>query len=157
MSYESRTSLRAIDRADEILGGTPIIRHTRMSVYSILGRVMNGDAVEDIHADNPDLERDAIEAAIIYARSHPLVWPPRRPALGRRLVRLFIDESLRPDFALRLNAAGGFDAIHPCMSAGAANRTTACWPDAARRAALSLRKMRATFESWSADRRTIQA
>jgi uncharacterized protein (DUF433 family) len=61
---------------DEILGGTPVIRHTRMSVYSILGRIMKGDTVEDIHADNPDLERDAIEAAIIYARSHRLVGRP---------------------------------------------------------------------------------
>jgi predicted nuclease of predicted toxin-antitoxin system len=28
-------------------------------------------------------------------------------------VRLFIDESPPPDFALRLNATGAFDAIHP--------------------------------------------
>src|ERR1700678_1968491 len=68
---------------EEILGGTPTIRHTRMSVYSILGRIVNGDTVEDIHADNPDLERDAIEAAIIYARSHPLVGRPGgRPWAG---------------------------------------------------------------------------
>jgi hypothetical protein len=28
-------------------------------------------------------------------------------------LRLFIDESLSPDFALRLNDLGKFDAIHP--------------------------------------------
>jgi uncharacterized protein (DUF433 family) len=68
---------------DEILGGTPVIRHTRMSVHAILGRVTNGDTVEDIHADNPDIGRDAIEAAIIYARSHPLVGRPGgRPWAG---------------------------------------------------------------------------
>ena len=47
-----------------------------MSVYSVLGRVENGDTVEDILAENPDLARDAIEAAVIYARSHPMVGRP---------------------------------------------------------------------------------
>ena len=46
---------------------------TRMTVYSILGRIEHGDTVEDVLADNPDLRREAIEAAIIYARTHPLL------------------------------------------------------------------------------------
>jgi predicted nuclease of predicted toxin-antitoxin system len=33
--------------------------------------------------------------------------------MGRRGVRLFIDESLSPLLALRLNAKGGYDAVHP--------------------------------------------
>ncbi len=61
---------------DEILGGTPVIRGTRMSVYSVLGRIAGGETVDDIHADNPDIDRDAIEAAAIYARTHPLVGRP---------------------------------------------------------------------------------
>lgn len=44
-----------------------------MTVYSILGRIEHGDTVEDVLADNPDLRREAIEAAIIYARTHPLL------------------------------------------------------------------------------------
>jgi uncharacterized protein (DUF433 family) len=61
---------------DDIKGGTPVIRGTRMTVYAVLGRVDHGDTVEDILADNPDLTRDALEAAIIYARTHPLVGRP---------------------------------------------------------------------------------
>jgi len=57
----------------EIMGGTPIIRGTRVTVYAILGRVEHGDSVKDVLSENPALAREAIEAAIIYARTHPLV------------------------------------------------------------------------------------
>jgi uncharacterized protein (DUF433 family) len=59
----------AIDAA--IQGGTPVIRGTRMTVYSVLGRIEHGDTVEDILADNPDISREAVEAAVAYARYHP--------------------------------------------------------------------------------------
>jgi len=61
---------------EDIKGGTPIIRGTRMTVYAILGRVEHGDTIEDVLADNPDLTRAAVEAAVIYARTHPLVGRP---------------------------------------------------------------------------------
>ncbi len=61
---------------EEILGGTPIVRGTRMTVYSVLGRVEHGETVDDILADNPDLSSDAIQAAIVYARTHPLIGRP---------------------------------------------------------------------------------
>ena len=59
-----------------ILGGTPVIRGTRMSVYSVLGRLQNGDSIDDLAADNPDIPRDAFEAAAIFARTHPLRGRP---------------------------------------------------------------------------------
>jgi uncharacterized protein (DUF433 family) len=61
---------------DTIKGGTPVIRGTRMTVYSVLGRVDHGETIDDILADNPDLLRDAIETAITYARTHPLMGRP---------------------------------------------------------------------------------
>jgi uncharacterized protein (DUF433 family) len=61
---------------EEIMGGTPVIRGTRMTVYSVLGRVDHGDRVEEILEDNPDLSRAAIEAALTYARSHPFIGRP---------------------------------------------------------------------------------
>jgi uncharacterized protein (DUF433 family) len=61
---------------EEIKGGTPVIRGTRMTVYAVLGRVDHGETIDDILADNPDLTREALEAAINYARSHPLVGRP---------------------------------------------------------------------------------
>ena len=60
----------------EILGGTPVIRGTRVSVYAILGRLTGGDTVEDVLEDHPDLSREAVEMAAIYARTHPLVGRP---------------------------------------------------------------------------------
>jgi uncharacterized protein (DUF433 family) len=63
---------------DEIQGGTPVIRGTRMTVYSVLGRIEHGDTIEDILEDNPDLTREALQAAVDYARAHPSVdWPGR--------------------------------------------------------------------------------
>ena len=59
-----------------IKGGTPIIRGTRMTVYAVLGRVEYGDTVDDLVGDNPDIPREAFEAALVYARTHPLVGRP---------------------------------------------------------------------------------
>ncbi len=70
----ARDAFIAVDEA--ILGGTPVIRGTRISVYSVLGRVDGGDTARDILADNPDIAPEAMEAAIIYARSHPLLGRP---------------------------------------------------------------------------------
>ena len=70
----ARDALIVLDKA--IKGGTPVVRGTRMTVYSVLGRIEHGDTVADILADNPDLSRKAIEAAIIYARAHPLMGRP---------------------------------------------------------------------------------
>jgi uncharacterized protein (DUF433 family) len=65
-----------IEINDDVMVGTPVIRGTRMTVYSVLGRIEHGETVADILADNPDLSRVAIEAALIYARTHPLIGRP---------------------------------------------------------------------------------
>jgi uncharacterized protein (DUF433 family) len=56
-----------------IKGGTPVIRGTRMTVYSVLGRIEHGETVDELLSDNPDITREAIEVAITYARTHPLI------------------------------------------------------------------------------------
>jgi uncharacterized protein (DUF433 family) len=61
---------------EAIKGGTPIVRGTRMTVYSVLGRIEHGETVDDVLSDNPDVPREAIEAAITYARTHPLIEHP---------------------------------------------------------------------------------
>jgi uncharacterized protein (DUF433 family) len=70
----ARDRFIAVD--EDIMGGTPVIRGTRMTVYSVLGRIDGGESVEDILEDNPDIAREAVEAAITYARAHPLVGRP---------------------------------------------------------------------------------
>ena len=68
----------------DIMGGTPVIRGTRMTVYSVLGRLSGGDTVEDLLEDFPYLSPEAIETAALYARTHPLLGRPAgRPHAGR--------------------------------------------------------------------------
>jgi uncharacterized protein (DUF433 family) len=69
----------------EVMGGTPVIRGTRLTVYAVLGRIEHGETVADILFDNPDLTREAIDAAVIFARTHPLVGRPGgRPWADRK-------------------------------------------------------------------------
>jgi len=53
-----------------------VIRGTRMTVHSVLGRIEHGETVDDILNENPDLSRKAVEAAITYARTRPLIGRP---------------------------------------------------------------------------------
>jgi uncharacterized protein (DUF433 family) len=71
-----RARHRWIEVNPNIKGGTPVIRGTRLSVYAVSGRLDHGDSIDDVLEDNPDLPRDAIEAALVYARANPLVGRP---------------------------------------------------------------------------------
>ena len=72
--WTTRDSWIVID--EKITGGTPVIRGTGMTVYSLLGRIEHGDGIDEVLADNPDLKHQAIEAAIIFARTHPPMGRP---------------------------------------------------------------------------------
>jgi uncharacterized protein (DUF433 family) len=61
----------------EIMGGIPVLRGTRITARSILGRIEGGDSIESILEDYPYLDRDGIEAAALYAKANP---PRGRPA-----------------------------------------------------------------------------
>ncbi len=65
---------RYITSDADILGGTPVIRGTRLTVYAILARLQGGDTVDDLEADYPELPREAFMAAALYA--HPLLGRP---------------------------------------------------------------------------------
>ncbi len=60
----------------EILGGTPVIRGTRLSVYAILGRLEGGESIADLRKDYPEIPEVAFAAAETYARTHPLRGRP---------------------------------------------------------------------------------
>lgn len=60
----------------DILGGTPIIAGTRIAVYAVLGRLQDGDTVDDLIDDFPEVPREAFEAAALYAKAHPLRGRP---------------------------------------------------------------------------------
>lgn len=59
-----------------ILGGTPVIAGTRLTVYAVLGRMQDGETVDDLAADYPEVPREAFAAAELYARTHPLRGRP---------------------------------------------------------------------------------
>ena len=59
-----------------IMAGLPIIRGTRIPVHSVEGRVRAGDSLDDIIAENHDVPREAFEAALLFAKTHPLAGRP---------------------------------------------------------------------------------
>ena len=52
----------------KIFGGKPIIRGRRLAVEHVLGMLAAGDSVETILEGYPWLERDDIQACLVYAR-----------------------------------------------------------------------------------------
>ena len=62
----------------QIFGGKPIVRGRRLAVEHILGMLAAGDTLETLLAAYPWLEREDIQACLIYARrlvSHERIEP----------------------------------------------------------------------------------
>lgn len=72
----ARARQEHVEENPDILGGTPVIKGTRLTVYAIQGRLDGGESIDAILEDYPDLSQEAIETAALYARSHPLVGRP---------------------------------------------------------------------------------
>ena len=60
--------LRRITINPEIFGGKPIVRGRRPAVEHVLGMLAAGDTAEDMLAGYSWLEREDIQACLIYAR-----------------------------------------------------------------------------------------
>lgn len=52
----------------DIFGGKPIIRGRRLAVEHVLGMLATGDSFEIILEGYPWLERDDLQACLVYAR-----------------------------------------------------------------------------------------
>lgn len=52
----------------DIFGGKPIIRGRRLAVEHVLGMLAAGDTVDDLLREYPWLERDDVQACLVYAR-----------------------------------------------------------------------------------------
>ncbi len=61
--------LQRITAKPEIFGGKPIIRGMRISVELILSLLAQGETVEAILGDYPDLEGEDIRACLAYAHA----------------------------------------------------------------------------------------
>lgn len=54
----------------KILVGKPVIAGTRIPVYLVLNLLAHGKTIQEITEDYPELDEDAVKAAIAYAASH---------------------------------------------------------------------------------------
>ncbi|AGB73730.1 MULTISPECIES: DUF433 domain-containing protein [Rhizobium] len=61
----------------DILGGTPVIRGTRVPVHDVAASVSAGNSTERILETWPGLDREKIRLATIYAEANPLRGRPR--------------------------------------------------------------------------------
>jgi uncharacterized protein (DUF433 family) len=61
-----------IESIPGIKGGAPVIKGTRITVRAVEPRLSHGDSLDEIAAENPDLQREAFEAAVLFAKAHPL-------------------------------------------------------------------------------------
>jgi uncharacterized protein (DUF433 family) len=72
--------LKRITVNPKIFGGKPIIRGRRLAVEHILGMLATGDTAEDILQAYPWVEKEDVQACLVYARrlvGHERVepWP----------------------------------------------------------------------------------
>ncbi len=52
----------------EIFSGKPIVRGRRLAVEHVLGMLAAGDSIDDLLREYPWLERDDIQACLVYAK-----------------------------------------------------------------------------------------
>lgn len=63
--------------SDEVLGGVPVIRGTRIPVHDIAALVAAGVPDADILEDYPSLKPEMVELAVLYAEANPPRGRPR--------------------------------------------------------------------------------
>jgi uncharacterized protein (DUF433 family) len=65
---DEKKILQRITVNPQIFGGKPIIRGRRLAVEHVLGMLAAGDTIETILEGYPWLEREDIQACLLYAR-----------------------------------------------------------------------------------------
>jgi uncharacterized protein (DUF433 family) len=70
---------RFIESNPEIRQGEPVIVGTRLPVRAVAERVKGGETINGLIEDYPKIPRQAFEAALIYAQTHPRRGRPARP------------------------------------------------------------------------------
>ncbi|MBP2236396.1 uncharacterized protein (DUF433 family) [Sinorhizobium kostiense] len=66
-----------VSTSPDALGGTPVIRGTRVPVYDVAASVAAGHPVERILDTWPSLDAEMVRLAVIYAEANPLRGRPR--------------------------------------------------------------------------------
>jgi uncharacterized protein (DUF433 family) len=76
MRLYERAQDKLIERNPDILGGTPVIKGTRLNVYAIAGRIEHGETIDELVQEYPSVTREQLEAAQLYAKANPLRGRP---------------------------------------------------------------------------------
>jgi uncharacterized protein (DUF433 family) len=84
----------------DVLGGTPVFKGTRLPVHDIAEMLANGDDPAAILKAFPQLDRNRLDLAAIYAQAYPRRGRPRsraawRPRLPRKSETVALDDSGR--------------------------------------------------------------
>jgi uncharacterized protein (DUF433 family) len=66
-----------VGTSDDILGGTPVIRGTRVPLYDVSAAVAAGRPIQRILDAWPSLDAEKVRLAAIYAEANPLRGRPR--------------------------------------------------------------------------------
>jgi uncharacterized protein (DUF433 family) len=75
-----RKGLKRIHADEQILGGEPVFKGTRLAVRHIGGMRVKGEPVESIIEDYPELTPDDVEFARLYDEAHPPLGRPKARA-----------------------------------------------------------------------------
>ena len=59
--------LARIETNPNVMGGKPVIRGTRLTVECMLARLADGQTIEAICAEYPGLEKDDLQACLLFA------------------------------------------------------------------------------------------
>lgn len=60
----------------EIMGGTPCIKGTRITVYAVAARIQGGDGLDGVLADYPYITAEQVKAAVEFAVRVPFEEDP---------------------------------------------------------------------------------
>jgi uncharacterized protein (DUF433 family) len=72
--------------APDVLGGTPVFKGTRISVHDIADMLANGDDAATIIRAYPQLDRNRVRLAAVYALAYPRRGRPRMKQAWRSQV-----------------------------------------------------------------------
>lgn len=76
MRLYERARNEFVERNPSILGGTPVIKGTRLNVYALAGRLTHGETIDALLNEYPSVTREQLEAALLYAKANPLRGRP---------------------------------------------------------------------------------
>lgn len=62
---------KSVDESNSIMGGTPVIKGTRVPVYQVAGLVKSGVPMSEVLDDYPGLTEEQVELAVAYAAATP--------------------------------------------------------------------------------------